>query len=266
MIKAENIHCRRGKKDILTALSCSVPAAQVTMLLGPNGAGKTTLLDILAGYRSPDSGVVTYNKSNIAKSTRLSLAKKRAVVSQKSELQFPFSVRDVVLFGRHPYNNGMPNKHDEEIVRQSLAELAAEHLLERNYLQLSGGEQQMVQVARALAQLWRRTDDYSNTCLCLDEATANLDLQHQATVCDVIARFTQKGAAVLMIAHDLNMALRYGQHFILVKAGRIAAEGGAAEIQEQALLEDVFDCRLQISETGAHCVVFPESMHSAVSW
>jgi iron complex transport system ATP-binding protein len=257
MIFMNGISFKRGKKLIISDFSCHIPSGKVTMLLGPNGAGKTTLLDIAAGFRSPDEGVVYYNGKNISTITRLSLAQSRAVVGQKSELQFPFSVRDVVLFGRHPHNNGLSSQLDEHIVREALLEVAAEQLLERNYLQLSGGEQQMVQIARALSQLWQDDDNYRGQGLFLDEATANLDLQHQAIVCNLMERLTGKGCTILMIAHDINMALRYGDHFVLMKAGQMHAEGGAEVIQEQKLLEDIFDCSLSMTGLDNHCVVFP---------
>ena len=245
MIHVNNLSFSRGQRCILNAISCELHAASCTMLLGPNGAGKTTLLDLVAGFLPAAHGDIRYDETPISQLTSKSLAQTRAVVSQRSELSFPFPVRDVVLFGRNPFNHGHPSDYDQHIVETCLAWVDAEHLIDKNYLRLSGGEQQMVHVARALAQIWQEHDNYWQKHLFLDEALSNLDLQHQATLGKLIRNLCDKGCCIVMVIHDLNLATRIGDRFLLLADQQIQAQGGHELFERIELFERVYACQLE---------------------
>lgn len=249
MIQVQDLHFSRGERCILDTVSCQFKAATCTMLLGPNGAGKTTLLDLVAGFLTPAQGSVHYDATALTQLDSKGLAQTRAVVSQRSELSFPFRVRDVVLFGRNPFNHGHPSDHDHRIVETCLDWINARHLIDKNYLRLSGGEQQMVHVARALAQIWQENDNYWHKHLLLDEALSNLDLQHQATLGKLIRNLCDKGCCIVMVIHDLNLATRLGDRFLLLADQQIQAQGGHELFERIELFERVYACQLEATNS-----------------
>ena len=254
MIHVDNITFYRGERCILQDVSCTFEDAACTMLLGPNGAGKTTLLDIVAGFLPSAQGDIYYDEQLAQTLSQQKLAQSRAVVSQHSQLSFPFTVRDVVLFGRNPFNNGHPHKNDYTIAEHCLELVEAQHLLHKNYLQLSGGEQQMVHLARALAQIWQENGRFWNKHLFLDESLSNLDLQHQSVIGKLIRDLCDKGCCIIMVIHDLNLAYRFGDRFILLAEQGIQAQGGPDLFEDITTLERVYRCQL---DTKQDLALFP---------
>jgi iron complex transport system ATP-binding protein len=178
MLKLDNISFQIGKKCILNDINLSFEPGRISMILGPNGSGKSSLLKIFSGAESNFNGKVYYDGIDLTTISNESLAKKRAVLSQQSHLQFPLQVKEVVMMGRYPHFSFQPTKQDEEIYVEVISKLKLNHLQNRNYLTLSGGEKQRVHFARVLAQLWSIPEN-ENRYLFLDEPLNSLDINFQ---------------------------------------------------------------------------------------
>ena len=221
----------------LESVSFELNAGELLTVIGPNGAGKSTLLSCLAGDITPSSGGVLLNAKSLTDYLPAERARCLAVLPQHSVLQFPFSVREVVRLGRLPHSTG--NTIDEEIVTQSLAELDITYLAERPFTQLSGGEQQRVQLARVMVQIWSETD-FKERILLLDEPCAGLDVAHVQKLMRFLKKFVAQGVGVVMTLHDFNVAARYSDSIMALKSGRVVAYGSVQAVITQAHIEDIF--------------------------
>ena len=235
MLRTENLQIRRGQKAVLSAVTLEVRPGEVLGVLGPNGAGKSTLLAALCGELTPAEGEVWLDQRALSQWKGGERAQRLAVLPQTSTLDFAFRVEDVVGMGRLPHQTG--RIRDAEIVHAALQAADVEHLAGRSYLDLSGGERQRVHLARVLAQLW---PGQSGQTLLLDEPTSMLDLLHQHTTLTAIRAFADRGAAVLIILHDLNLAARYCDRLLLLEDGKPRALDCPQAVLQPALLKAVF--------------------------
>ncbi len=242
---------RLSFKSILKAIDLRCRAGEVTAILGPNGAGKTTLFRCLSGLY-PISGEVRIKGRIITDLSPAEIAKLLALVPQSFEPAFQYSVMDLVLMGRTPYLGlfSTPGEKDLEKARSALESLGIAHLTERVFTELSGGERQLVLLARSLAQ--------GSPILLLDEPTAHLDLRHQVRVLKKIRELAyQRGLTVIMNLHDPNLALLFAHRLVLLKNGRITAEVKPGNGTSKECFEDLYGLSL---ETVHHCgrqLLFP---------
>jgi iron complex transport system ATP-binding protein len=220
---------------VLHDLHLQLHPGQVVGVLGPNGAGKSSLLGVLCGELAPGQGQVTLQGRPLADWAGPERARRLAVLPQVSSLGFSFKVEEVVGMGRMPHDSGQVR--DAEIVEAALRAADAWHLLGRSYLALSGGERQRVHLARVLAQLW---PGEAGTTLLLDEPTSMLDPLHQHTTLQAVRSFADRGAAVLVILHDLNLAARYCDRILLLEGGRCHALASPEQVLTPAALKAVF--------------------------
>jgi iron complex transport system ATP-binding protein len=241
MIAAHGITVRRGAACLLDDVSLSIDTGEVVALVGPNGAGKSTLLNVLAADVAPTSGTVRINNRSVSSYSPKSLARLRAVVPQQSSLDFDFLVHEVVAMGRAPWTDSAVAR-DDAIVRASLSMVELESLAIRRYPTLSGGEQQRVHLARAIAQVWPHADRdaTSSRVLLLDEPVSSLDPQHQHRVLQIARAVAEHGVAVLVILHDLNLAVQYADRIALLCGGRLRAVGPSRTILDARVLSDVY--------------------------
>ncbi|AHG92537.1 ABC transporter related protein (plasmid) [Gemmatirosa kalamazoonensis] len=221
---------------------------RLNVVLGPNGAGKSTLLKIATGLLAPTSGEVRYATSGGARTPAAfspdALARTRAVLSQHVELVFPLPVEEVVLMGRYPHFGRSPGARDRDIVRQALDLVGMLGYAGRAYPTLSGGEQQKVQLARVLAQIWNADAvDRQPKVLFLDEPTASLDVHYQLHLLEIARGLRDVDCTVVAVLHDLNVALQYGDVFFLLDGGRLVLETEDATAIPRELLERVFRVR-----------------------
>lgn len=239
MLRGDDISVVIGSRKILDAVSIQVEPGEIVAVIGPNGAGKSTLLKVLCGDLRPNQGNVSMNASPLGSLTLQERARRRAVLPQHALLSFAFTALEVTLMGRTPHARGGLRPHDYEIARAALAEADAAHLESRIYPTLSGGERQRVHFARVLAQIWDapRSEGYY---LLLDEPLTGLDLSHQHHSLMVARRFAARGAGVLAILHDLNLAAQYAHRIVVLRQGRTAACGTPAEVLRPELIRDVF--------------------------
>ncbi len=235
MLRTQNLQIRRGTKAVLTDITLELKPGEVLGVLGPNGAGKSTLLGALCGELKADHGSVWLNELESSQCTGVQRAQRLAVLPQVSTLDFAFRVEEVVGMGRLPYQTG--RVRDDEIVTAALQAADAGHLSGRSYLALSGGERQRVHLARVLAQLW---PGQAGQTLLLDEPTSMLDPLHQHTTLQAVREFANRGAAVLVILHDLNLAARYCDRLLLLEGGRQVALDTPEQVLRPEPLKAVF--------------------------
>lgn len=235
MLRAHNLQIQRGRKTVLDEVTLQLEAGEVLGVLGPNGAGKSTLLSALCGELAASAGEVSLDGKPLHDWARSQRAQRLAVLPQVSTLEFAFRVEEVVGMGRLPYQSG--RVRDEEIIAAALAAADAGHLSGRSYLALSGGERQRVHLARVLAQLW---PGQAGQTLLLDEPTSMLDPLHQHTTLQAVREFADRGAAVLVILHDLNLAARYCDRILLLENGRPVALDTPEQVLRPDTLQAVF--------------------------
>lgn len=252
MLRAQNLHVLRSGRSVLAGIDLQVQPGQVLGVLGPNGAGKSTLFGALSGELKLSQGEVWLADKPLAQWQGRERARRLAVLPQQSTLDFAFRVDEVVGMGRLPHATG--HEHDAQVVREALQAGDALHLAERAYTALSGGERQRVHLARVLAQLWPGGSDCT---LLLDEPTSMLDPLHQQTILQAVRGFAGRGAAVMVILHDLNLAARYCDRLLLLHEGQVHVAGTAAEVLQPAALKTVFGLEVLVQP-------HPESGHPLV--
>jgi len=235
MLCVENLFLQRGNNQVLSNVSLAVQPYQVLGVLGPNGAGKSSLLGALCGELNANQGRVTLDGRDLSHWPGQERAQRLAVLPQISSLGFAFKVEEVVGMGRLPHRTGLVC--DQQIVDAALQAADARHLVGRSYLALSGGERQRVHLARVLAQLWPGEEGRT---LLLDEPTSMLDPLHQHTTLQAVRNFADRGAAVLVILHDLNLAARYCDRILLLEQGRMHALDSPDQALRPESLKAVF--------------------------
>ena len=215
-------------------LDLSLRQGEVLALLGPNGCGKTTLLRTLLGLLPPKGGEVRLDDAELARLSLLERARRIAYVPQSHVATFAFPVETVVLMGRTAHGNvfSRPSAHDRAVAAQSLARFGIAALAERPYTMISGGERQLVLLARALAQ--------EPQFVVLDEPTASLDFGNQGKVMREIRALAASGHGVLFTTHDPNHARRAADRAFLMRAGERLAEGPVAEVLSRERLEELY--------------------------
>jgi iron complex transport system ATP-binding protein len=252
MVEIHDVSYRVGGATIVDGVSVGFQSGRFNVILGPNGAGKSTLLRVASGLLSPTGGDVRYGDEPLSSIPIERLARTRAVLSQHVELAFPLAVRDVVLMGRYPHYGRAPRAADREIVEHTLHLVGMTARAAQSYDTLSGGERQKVQLARVLAQIWREGAGGGaprHRVLFLDEPTSNLDVHHQLWLLDLTRDLVAHDCTVIAILHDLNVALEYGEHFVLLDTGRVAMEAAHADAIPQEVVECVF--RVRARRVGA---------------
>lgn len=243
MLRTHNLQIRRGRKIVLTDITLELKPGEVLGVLGPNGAGKSTLLGALCGELKADHGSVWLDERELSDWTGALRAQRLAVLPQVSTLDFAFRVEEVVGMGRLPHQSG--RVRDDEIVAAALHAADAGHLSGRSYLALSGGERQRVHLARVLAQLW---PGETGQTLLLDEPTSMLDPLHQHTTLQAVREFADRGAAVLVILHDLNLAARYCDRLLLLEGGRPVALDTPEQVLRPEPLKAVFGLEVLVQQ------------------
>ena len=219
----------------IDGVSLRVTPGSMFAIIGPNGSGKSTVVRALLGSIVPQQGTVMYADRAVAEWPRAELARRVGAVTQIEEMPFPVSVRELVAMGRYPHLGALRSEGaaDREAVERAMQRCDVEHLATRSMDTLSGGERQRARIARALAQ--------TPETLVLDEPTAALDIGHEMAVFELLRSLAQdEGRAIVVATHNLNLAARYADALLLLRHGRIAAAGSAADVVQKDLLETVY--------------------------
>lgn len=257
MLAATDLSFAYGDQRVLWDVSLSVPSGGMVGVLGPNGCGKTTLLRLLSGALMPTSGTIALDGRPIAALDRRSIARRVAVVPQHTHLAFDYSVQEVALMGRYPHLGAfeVEGPADLAAAHAALEATGTLHLADRAFTTLSGGEQQRVAIASALAQLDVRASVAENAprVLLLDEPTASLDLRYQVEIAALVARLHDEGQAtdaplsILTSTHDLRFASTVCTTLVMLAEGRVVAVGPPAQVLTVETLSSVYGLAPQLA-------------------
>jgi len=251
-IKAEDvtISVNKGKKTIVHEAGIRVDDGEFVGLIGPNGSGKSTLLKTIYRTMSRDSGVIEINGILLDDLSLRDSALMMSVVTQHNYYNFEFNVEDVVAMGRTPHKRSMEldNSEDDRIIRESLEKVNMTEFAKRSFSSLSGGEQQRIILARALAQ--------QTPCMVLDEPTNHLDIKYQLEVLDIVK--AQKCTTICAL-HDLNLAAQYCDRVYVLQDGRIVREGKPMDVINEEMIATIYGVKSSVSvhpKTGQLNVVY----------
>jgi len=242
-LRASGVAVDLGGRRVLDDVHLEVAPGRVVVVAGGNGAGKSTLLRALSGELAPQHGSVALDGRELGAWPAAELARRRAVLRQRTEAAPTMTAVEVVLLGRLPHSGGVENVRDHAIARRAMRRTGVDGLADRRYGTLSGGEKQRVQLARVLAQVLEPVGDGDSRYLLLDEPTAGLDLAHQHLCLRIARRLARAGVGVLAVLHDLALAARYADDVVLMRAGRVTASGLANAALTARNVEEVFGVR-----------------------
>jgi iron complex transport system ATP-binding protein len=248
-IKVRDLNFSYDGNPVLRNINLDIQEGEFTIVLGRNGSGKSTLFKILTGILKPDSGeVIIFNQASHELALR-DRSKIMGFLPQHHRAVFPFTVKDVVLTGRAGRILLTPGADDYRFAMEAMERIGITHLRDRIYTELSGGEQQMVMIARVLAQDPR--------IILFDEPTTHLDFYYQAKVMGVIRELTDMKFTVVAILHDPNAACLYGDRFILLKEGEVLDIEKGGKPLNIGILEDVYGMKLKAITSHDKTMVLP---------
>ncbi len=224
-----------GTKHHLNGVTTAIQKGEITTIIGPNGCGKSTLLNVMARNNRPMEGQARLENRDLVEYKPKEFAKKFAIVYQQNETPQDLTVEKLVMFGRMPYSSLLKKKtqEDEEAVTWALSCTNLLGKRENDLSALSGGERQRVWIAMALAQ--------KSEMLCLDEPTTYLDIYYQLELLELVKNLNeQHGLTIVMVLHDINQAIRYSDHIILMNEGKIVAEGEPKTVITKEIIKEVY--------------------------
>ena len=253
MIEARNVDVWIGTRQILHGVNFAARSGEVTAIVGPNGSGKTTFMKALSGDLKTN-GSVRINGRGLHDLKPWQLAGVRAVLPQATTLSFPFTVREIVRLGVNDGRSGANSV--ARLPERALAKVDLDGFAGRYYQELSGGEQQRVQLARVLCQVWEPVLDGEPRWLFLDEPVSSLDIKHQLVIMKIAKEFAASGGGVVAILHDLNLTSMFADHVTVISRGEVSAAGAPATVFTDELIEAVFECRLRVGVLPAGDVPF----------
>lgn len=265
MLRAEHIKFDVRGREILKDISVQIKPGCFTAIVGPNGAGKSTLLRILSNELQPSFGTVTLNGNSLLSYHARALSQVRSVLPQHTQVQFAFTVSQIVQLGRQHHPS---SRSESAAVIEEVMELTnVKRYKDRVYLTLSGGERQRVQLARVLAQVWEQT--VFPRYLLLDEPTSSLDIAQQDVIFSLARAACQRNIGVLAIIHDLNQAVQFADEMLFLRQGRAVAYGETGAVFTQTAIEETFDCAVNLYhlDDREHPLMVPrQGTHGSLSW
>lgn len=237
ILECHSVSVRFDNIVALDRVSLSIMAGDFFGIIGPNGAGKSTLIKVMSGILAPTSGDVNLDNINLRTLSRQKIATDLAVVLQEETSEIGFTVEQYVALGRSPHHGGLyfENDLDREIVKDAMDKTQTQHLANREFDSLSGGEKQRVRIARALAQEPR--------ILILDEPTNHLDIYSQINLTELLEQINHKGISIIIVSHDVNFMCGACDQLKLMNRGKLIAEGSSSEVVTQQNLAEAFKIR-----------------------
>jgi iron complex transport system ATP-binding protein len=241
-ISVKNLSFYYGKKRILNNINIDIEKGKFYSIIGPNGSGKTTLLKNISGALKSGHNNIFIDNVDITKLKQKEIAKKIACIPQKTEIDFEFSVMDIVLMGRSPYFKKFQNEtlEDINIAKDSMIKTNILELRDKSINEISGGEFQRVIIARALTQ--------KAEIILMDEPISQLDIHHQIEILDNVKKLVKcENITVVAILHDLNLASRFSDELLLINNGSIVSKGKPEEVLTYQNLEEVYNMNVLVS-------------------
>ncbi|MEE1820574.1 ABC transporter ATP-binding protein [Streptomyces sp. SP18ES09] len=241
-LAARGVTVGYGDRTVIDTLDVDIPRGVVTTIIGPNGCGKSTLLRTLSRLLKPSRGSVVLDGEDIARLRTRDVAKKLGLLPQTPVAPEGLTVGDLVARGRHPHQSWLRqwSSDDVSVVERALAMTGVSDLADRPVDSLSGGQRQRVWISMTLAQ--------GTDLLLLDEPTTYLDLAHALDVLDLVDDLHESGRTVVMVLHDLNLAVRYSDNLVVMKAGSVLAQGHPRDVVTAELLHEAFGLRALVVE------------------
>ncbi|MFC4002092.1 ABC transporter ATP-binding protein [Prauserella oleivorans] len=241
MIEISNVTKRYGDTTVVDDVSLRIEAGGITSIIGANGAGKSTLLSIMSRLLPADSGTVTVDGLDVARTPSAQLARRLAVLRQENHMTVRLTVRDLVSFGRFPHSGGRLTAEDREAVEDAISYFELGDLAERQLDQLSGGQRQRAFVAMVLCQ----ETDY----VLLDEPLNNLDMRHSVHMMNRLRRMADDfGKTVVMVVHDINFASCHSDQIVAMRDGSVVAHGDVEAMMRPDVLRKVYDLEIPVHE------------------
>jgi len=245
MLELQNVGFKRGKRWILQELNERFRPGEFWGIIGPNGSGKSTMLRLLSGDLAPSTGKALLDNKSLQNQSPVELARKRAFLTQKSALQFPFTVEEVVQFGQfHSQTSSKASNPPEYALspKTAMEKVQVDTLSSRLYPTLSGGEACRVDLARVLSQ--------QTPILLLDEPTNHLDPKHQVMILSLCKFLASTGALLIAALHDLNFASQYCSHLLMLQDGKAVARGAPEEVLHPKQLAKVYNVQFDVRYDG----------------
>jgi len=249
-LSIKGLHFSYGSSKVLRNVNLDIRDGQIVSVVGPNGSGKSTLIKCIDRILTPSAGEVVVDRRNVLQMRQMELARMIAYVPQNSLRVFPNTVFDVVLMGRRPHLGWRGDARDEQKVWEVLGLLGIEDLALALFTELSGGQQQKVLIARALAQ--------ETGVILLDEPTSNLDIWHQIDVMEILKSLVRRQDLTAIVAiHDLNTAARYSDVIVMMKGGKIVVAGRPEDVLTQENLAAVYGIQARVKTTDDVPFIIP---------
>ncbi len=241
LFKVSNISFSYSKEPVLKEINISILEKEFTAIIGPNGSGKSTLLKLLGGILSPGANKIFFKDQDITKIKRKSLATSISWIPQDHSMPFSFKVMEIVMMGRHPYLPPLAfeSDHDNQIARNALTLTDTLQFQNKSFNQISGGEKQRVLLASAIAQ--------EPKIMLLDEPTSALDLKYQIQILNILKLLNEtKNTSLILAMHDLHLASKYCNRLILLKEGKIFADGTPENVLKKDIIESVYEVEIDL--------------------
>ncbi|PIT36276.1 iron ABC transporter ATP-binding protein [Snodgrassella alvi] len=249
MISIKNVNYCINGATILRDINLDIPDKSITALIGPNGAGKSTLFSLIARLQPLQQGSIHIDELDVSSSKSNAIAQKLAILSQENNIQSRITVRDLLLFGRYPHNQGRITNTDQQIVDQALQRFELQELQQRYLSALSGGQRQRALVAMTFCQQTKH--------VILDEPLNNLDMYHARELMRLLRELTsEQGLSTVMVVHDINMAAAYADHIVALKEGQIVMQGSPDKIITADNIQTIFNLDTEVlSHKGKPLVI-----------
>ena len=228
-------------KPVVDAVNLEIPKGKVISFIGPNGAGKSTVMGIISRLIAKDSGLVSFDGTELEKWKSKELSKRLAILTQSNNIQMKLTVRELVAFGRFPYSGNRTTKEDEEIIEQAIAYMELEAFRDRFIDELSGGQRQRALIAMVIAQ----DTDY----ILLDEPTNNLDIYHATNMMKIVRRLCDElEKTIILVLHEINYAAFYSDYICAFVDGKVAKFGTVKEVMTKETLSEIYKVDFEIME------------------
>ncbi len=241
IMQIKDVTKKYNGKPVVDAVNLEIPKGKVISFIGPNGAGKSTVMGIISRLIAKDSGLVSFDGTELEKWKSKELSKRLAILTQSNNIQMKLTVRELVAFGRFPYSGNRTTKEDEEIIEQAIAYMELEAFRDRFIDELSGGQRQRALIAMVIAQ----DTDY----ILLDEPTNNLDIYHATNMMKIVRRLCDElEKTIILVLHEINYAAFYSDYICAFVDGKVAKFGTVKEVMTKETLSEIYKVDFEILE------------------